>query len=104
MGNSCPYCKAPYPIEGYPEFPNYHGSLDAMAVAEAHLLKISNPILSSPQPSRCYLWKLAEIVCGEKLWDNGTFIGIPHDVVIVALGTPEQRAEAYLRTLNLWKE
>lgn len=47
----------------------------------------------------CWLDNLCLITCGE----NGQMDGSYDEVSKMLLATPQQRAEAYLRTINQWK-
>lgn len=65
--------------------PNYHGSLDAMNDAEK--------VLTRRQQSQ-YTTYLKQLV-------QDTTVDTTYDIV---RATAPQRAEAFLRTLNLWKD
>jgi len=71
------------------ELPDFYESLDRMHEVER----------SMPQAYyTCWLDNLCLITCGE----NGQMDGSYDEVSKMLLATSQQRAEAYLRTLNLW--
>jgi hypothetical protein len=77
-----------HPSRPWEELPDYLTDLNAMAEAEKHLLKVH------AQP---YIRNLARIAAQEHL-ENDDCI---HQFRYVT-ATATQRAEAFLRTLNLW--
>lgn len=85
--------------------PNYLNDLNAMHEAEAHLDTISHPASSCRQPNVMFKLHLMQVVNpGLKLWDNGIFLGDHFHALEACRATAAQRAEALLRTLNLWEE
>lgn len=86
--------------------PDYLNDLNAMRDAEQFLESKFNPVASSPQHWELYRWNLIEITSGHKQWHNGTYIraGGLGDALTAIHATAAQRAEAFLRTLNLWRD
>lgn len=76
---------------GAEHFPNYHGDLNAMHEAEK-TLNVSD--------WRFYVVKLARVIA--ETHDIGVRPQVPTNVLIAA--TAAQRAEAFLRTINKWKD
>ena len=77
----------------FSDAPNYHSSLDACAEFEAKLKENGARWVT-------YCNTLALLCGGLHTDDGGSFVS--HMTAIDA--PPNQRCEAYLRTLNLWKE
>lgn len=90
----------------YCTLPNFLKDLNAMRDAEQFLESKFNPAASSPQHWELYRWNLIEITSGHKQWYNGTYIGSGglRDALTAIHATAAQRAEAFLRTLNLWRD
>lgn len=93
-------------IIGKPEYlPDYLHDLNAMNDAYLHLVSISQPYSAKRQPDVMFNLILMEIMNPDKkLWDNGTFLGSVFDGLKTTNATAAQRAEAFLKTLGLWKD
>jgi len=83
--------------------PNYHSSLDACAEFEEKL--------TEDDQQRNYAWYLVQICDPHeqfRLWKSPDELSIWEmglcDCFTCASAKPNQRCEAYLRTLKLWKE
>ena len=77
-------------------FPNYLNSLDAMHEAEKMLPDLASDDNSADQLGFCE-W-LASVVGAQ--WGSTN----AYDMWLIAHATAAQRAEAFLRTLNLWED
>jgi hypothetical protein len=76
------------------DLPAYTTSLDAMAMAERHLL-------ARPSWWTAYNAKLFEVAAGVNL-SNG--VASARDIFSVIHSTARQRAEAFLKAVGKWKE
>ncbi len=86
--------------------PDYTGSLNAMHEAEQFLERTTGH-LSVKCLIRDYLLTLMQICLPnpeKELWENGRFLGTWGDCVFAYTATAAQRAEAFLRCLNLWTD
>lgn len=71
--------------------PDYLNDLNAMHEAEEHLFATES------KEAKSYSWQLEKII--ERDWETGT---PDRNWVCLYSGKAHQRAEAFLRTLNLW--